>query len=134
MAISFLPPSSPTLNKSETFTASGSWTVPDGVTFAFVELVGGQGLRSGNPAPTGNVTVQAGDGGDTSAFGVTAVGGLGGRARHLQTNSPSARYGLTEDGRQGERVALFVDTTPGATETITIGAGGQGRVTISWVE
>jgi hypothetical protein len=126
-----------------TLTSGTSWTVPAGVTFVNVTLYGGGGGGSGggNNANNGNT------GGNTTFTGATtALGGLGGTkgGRDDDTNgqSANANTGLggqtayyTEsgsgqfiggDGFIGDIVRSTLSTTPGATISYAIGAGGTG--------
>jgi len=130
-----------TVKKVDRFTASGSWTVPTGVTYAVAHILGG----GGGIAMAAN---DAGDGGSSSvAFAsgtVTATGGskagiagsggnvIGNIAYAGQANSghgalgsagkaTSASAGRAEDGTY---IVAGAAVTPAASITITIGAGG----------
>jgi len=130
-----------TVKKVARFTASGSWTVPTGVTYAIAHIKGGGG-------GVGVENNGAGDGGSSSvAFAsgtVTATGGakagiagsggnvIGNIAYAGQANSghgafgtagkaTSAAAGRAEDGAH---IVAGAAVTPAASITITVGAGG----------
>jgi len=127
-----------------TLTSGTSWTVPAGVTYVNVTLYGGGGGGGG----TGNSgsSAQAGTGGTTTFTGATsATGGIGGKKfdRNLSdtginaaVNSGNAgigaMYATSQDnsqffgmiGEAGNFVSSTVSTTPGASITYAIGAGG----------
>lgn len=129
------------VKKVERFTASGTWTVPTGVTFAIAHIVGGGG---GVGASTGN----AGQGGSSSvAFSggtITATGGnpmaasgdggniTGGQVWAGQANSghgagaASGKTGASASGRAEDGMYVMAgDTvTPAASISVTVGAGG----------
>lgn len=110
------------------FKASGTWTVPAGVTYAIAHVRGGGG-GAGN----------AGDGGSGSASSVafvaatvTANGGnysrySADRERGAAANSGEGAAGYVANF--GSSGALIVDgssVTPGDSVTVTIGNGGSG--------
>jgi hypothetical protein len=133
------------------FTASGTWTVPAGVTYAIAHIRGGGGgisLRD-----RGTPTVAAGNGGTSSvAFAggtVSAAGGLA-NTSNIQCSGvgtvDNCQAGVTNSGQgamtpyqggdatTGGIGALFAQSggyvvagaavTPAASITITVGAGG----------
>ena len=119
--------------KVAAFTASGTWTVPAGVTYAVAHIrAGGGGIGTG-----------AGDGGTSSvAFSggtVSATGGskfddapTGTAARNIvgAPNSGLGAIGTDDDlaynlfGGNGAYIVAGGAVTPAASITITVGAGG----------
>jgi hypothetical protein len=123
--------------KVAAFTASGTWTVPTGVTYAIAHCRGGGG---------GTGTASSGDGGTSSvAFAGGTVSATGGGGKNTATNAAASQQPGTVNSGQG---ALFSYTdpggnagwagnafdgayivagdtvTPGASITVTVGAGG----------
>ena len=127
------------IKKVEAFTATGTWTVPAGVTYAIAHMLGGGG--GGGGASAGGAT----PGGDSSvAFAsgtVTAPGGQEGRetlnnglagADNQANNSgrgagPNALTG--QQGYDAQWVVAGAAVTPAASITVTVGAGGSGDST-----
>lgn len=129
------------VKKVDRFTASGSWTVPTGVTYAIAHIRGGGGGIGAN-------TANAGQGGSSSvAFAsgtVTATGGgpnaVAGDGSNVtgsvsvagQANSGhgagavSGKTGSSSSGRaeDGALIVAGAAVTPAASITITVGAGG----------
>jgi len=124
-----------TVKNVATFTASGTWTVPTGVTYATAYI------RAGG----GGVGASAGAGGNSSvAFAggtVTATGGAAATANATATtpygNAGPANSGngaWTKDdgstaaanlrGQDGANIVGAGTVTPAASITITVGAGG----------
>jgi hypothetical protein len=130
--------------KVERFTASGTWTVPTGVTYAVATILGGGG-GSGTSAGVG------GQGGTSSvAFAsgtVSATGGLG--AKNNSDATPFATAGQANSGQgatitttsfgsgsffatatgpgkaqNGTLITAGADVTPAASITVTVGDGG----------
>ena len=123
------------------FTASGSWTVPAGVTYAVAHITGGGGGIGAN-------TANAGQGGSSSvAFAsgtVTATGGgpnaVAGDGGNITGSVPvagqansghgagavSGKTGASSSGRaeDGAYIVAGADVTPAASITVTVGAGG----------
>lgn len=120
------------------FTATGTWTVPTGVTYAIAHIRGGGGgIGRG---------LDAGDGGDSSvAFAsgtVTATGGSAAQRNTNYMNNATAGKANSGDGAQGFTTAgndnaswwtkgasgtyivAGAAVTPAASITVTIGAGG----------
>lgn len=122
------------ITKVAKFTASGTWTVPTGVTYAIAHVLGGGGAG-------GELAGVGGTGGDSSvAFASGTVTGLG-AAGGLSTGATTSFSGLpgrVNSGRGGEgsRSADYskgsdaqwmvggADVTPGASISVTVGAGG----------
>ena len=122
--------------KIAAFTASGTWTVPAGVTYAIAHMVGGGGGVG--------FTTTAGAGGDSSvAFAsgtVTAGGGAKGNGSVALTAVSAAAnsghgangvYAVTSSGnnvyqqaQSGARIVAGAAVTPAASITVTVGAGG----------
>ena len=118
------------------FTASGTWTVPAGVTYAIAHITGGGG----------GVGTNAGTGGTSSvAFASGTVSATGGSAMAREITSTAAQryaglantgqggYGVENSGagqaftivgQQGAYIVHGAAVTPAASITITIGAGG----------
>lgn len=128
-----------------TLTSGTSYTVPSGVTYLNVTLYGGGGGGAGN----GNTGATGGTGGNTTFTGATtASGGPGGTngGRDNDTNGQSANAntgygGLTAifgessygqfvggNGFPGDIMRSTLTTTPGASISYAIGAGGTGGV------
>ena len=139
----------------QSFTASGTFTVPTGITKVKVSAIGGGGGGGGGGANGGN--------GGASSFGSSVIaGGGGGGGRGFDngiecTNNPTAANGASTNipyyysnfslvgyygsggtpggssgcgalgGAQGSNgVGYVTGLTPGASITITIGGGGAG--------
>ena len=136
------------IKKIAAFTASGTWTVPAGVTYAIAHIRGGGAGSGGRTSTTGIV---GGDGGSTSvAFAggtVSAAGGKGvmngsvstefatagtnAEANSGYAGSPIVRG--TQDIRPnppstslGAVIVAGAAVTPAASITVTVGAGGTG--------
>ena len=129
------------VKKVEAFTASGTWTVPAGVTYAIAHITGGGGGMAID-------ATDAGDGGSSSvAFAsgtVTASGGskaavagyssnvIGPVPYAAKANSGHGAYGVNGKinaaaaGRaeDGAIIVAGADVTPAATISVTVGAGG----------
>jgi hypothetical protein len=128
------------VNKVAAFTASGTWTVPAGVTYAIAHIRGGGG-------GIGISASGAGDGGSSSvAFAsgtVTANGGTkaGGAAVAMypgEASTPPANSGQgarnidggsgtfswTVIATDGAYIVAGANVTPAASITVTVGAGG----------
>jgi hypothetical protein len=132
------------------FTASGTWTVPAGVTYATAYIIGGGGGLS--LRDRGTPTVAAGAGGTSSvAFASGTVSALGGAANTSNVQASGGAIGTMVDGlaNTGQGALcnnIYGDTTTGGTGnliaqssayivagaavtagasiTITVGAGG----------
>lgn len=127
------------IKKVDRFTASGSWTVPAGVTYAVAHILGGGGGGGGG------ASYQNGSTGGTSsvAFASGTVSGLGGKGGQ-GTNSSRAEgaaigAGSANSGRGGpgcsgvsgdcngfdaQYIVAGAVVTPAASITVTVGAGG----------
>jgi hypothetical protein len=127
-----------------TLTSGTSWTVPTGVTYVNVTLYGGGGGAGG--VGNNGTGAQAGTGGTTTFTGATsATGGLGGKkfdrgvsdtginatvnsgqsgigAMYATNSDNSQFFGMI--GEAGNFISSIVNTTPGASITYAIGAGG----------
>lgn len=158
MALSVFPAASGGKTRYAVSLTSGtSWTVPAGVTYVNVTLIGGGG-GSGMATAQGVTVVQGGTGGTTTFTGATsAVGGGGGGSvsngfgsgsggygrggvaatansglgavgAQLHSNASSSGQPISEiyggDGQDGAVVTSTVNTTPGASISYAIGAGG----------
>jgi hypothetical protein len=118
------------------FTASGTWTVPAGVTYAIAHIRAGGG-GSGGGAGQGGTSSVAFAGGTVSATGGLATTGPDytgvGEPRAGQANSGqaatgnylSATYGIMQYwAHDGAYIVAGGAVTPAASITITVGAGG----------
>lgn len=142
------------IKKVDRFTASGTWTVPAGVTYAVAHIRGaGGGLEHGSSLattggsssvafPSGTITANGGLGICTGFSGgaiYTANGatnsGLGSRATALNGDKTT---GIS--GTDGALIVAGDTVTPGASYAVTIGApgtgahGGSGYVWIEYFE
>ena len=119
--------------KVERFTASGTWTVPAGVTYAVAHIRGGGG----------GVSTSAGAGGNSSvAFASGTVTADGGAAMtEICVNSATVRNAGAANsgngaisanstsvinifGQNGAEIVGGATVTPAASITVTVGAGG----------
>ncbi len=125
-----------------TFTTSGTWTVPAGVTYAVANILGGGGGAATSAAGTGGTssvafasgTVNAvGGGGCNYGFGTpggvagAANSGKGARASQLWTSAAYTLFGA-ENPQDGTFIVSGAAVTAGASITITVGSGGTGTV------
>ena len=121
------------------FTASGTWTVPAGVTYAIAYILGGGGGAGGASAGAGGTSSVAFAGGTVSAAGgpalnsgvtnaPTTVAGPAnsGRGAYYYTAGVGSFYGGVANAQIGDGVYIVAGATvtAGASITITIGAGG----------
>ena len=115
------------------FTASGTWTVPAGVTYAIAHIrAGGGGVSSG--AGAGGTSSVAFAGGTISATGGAAmtntVSSAAGSQNAGAANSGNGARGLDTGnsflcvGQNGAYVVAGGAVTPAASITVTVGAGG----------
>lgn len=130
------------VNKVAAFTASGTWTVPAGVTYAVAHIKAGGG-------GVGGTDVAGGAGGTSSvAFAsgtVSATGGVSGVATRNfgqlfvagTANSGQGAWGQNFRGadvgdsrvfraQDGAEIIAGATVTPAASITVTVGAGGTG--------
>jgi hypothetical protein len=128
-----------TTTNVDRFTASGTWTVPAGVTYAIAHIqAGGGGCSRGAQGGTGGTSSVAFAGGT-----VSASGGVGGYIYYHNTaiteQAGAANSGLgaiatgvgstandvnTYLGGNGAYITAGAAVTPAASITITVGAGG----------
>ena len=126
--------------KVERFTASGTWTVPAGVTYAVAYILAGGGstgtTTTGNIGGTSSVAFAAGT---VSATGGTK-GGQSTLASELQQSAGTANSGqggmtfanngsdagtaLQYRAQNGALITAGGAVTPAASITVTVGAGG----------
>lgn len=141
------------MTKIATFTSSGTWTVPAGVTYAIAHIRGGGGGVGWNSSPgaggnssvafaSGTVTANGGvawSGSYTGglvikgSFAATANSGKGANSYALQVQNAS---GTSTDtgagsmyGHDGAYIVAGADVTPAASITVTVGAGGAAGAT-----
>jgi hypothetical protein len=119
------------LNKSQVFTTSGTWTAPAGVTYAHVQLRGGNGTFAGFYFGQDYGSNNGADGGTTSAFSKNALGSLGSRSSRGVTNS--GYQGASAEGSPAN-MSFYNEVTPGTTYTITVGSGTGAFAVVSWAE
>lgn len=123
----------------EAFTASGTWTVPAGVTYAIAHIrAGGGGIGESSGAGTGGTSSVAFAGGTVSAtgagaFNVTAStidgrSAVAGAANSGKGAVLSFRNGATSYmgamASDGAYIVAGGAVTPAASITVTVGAGG----------
>lgn len=133
MAISFKGLSGGGLNKSQVFTTSGTWTAPAGVTYAHVQLRGGNGTHGALRFSSDNGTNSGTAGGVTSAFSVSAVGGVGGDSAGIGIGISTQAQQNSTTGTGPATISFFTNTTPGTNYTITVGSGTGAFAVVSWV-
>lgn len=118
-----------------TLTSGTSWTVPAGCLYVNARLIGGGGGSAASAA-----SPQGGSGGNTTFTGATtATGGTGGSGTSGQTTTatrkgeagimpyiPAGSGGPAVLAYSGDDIETYVTTTPGASISYTIGAGGVG--------
>lgn len=114
------------------FTASGTWTVPAGVTYAIAHIRGGGGGTSGGAGAGGTSSV-AFAGGTVSATGGNAMtkstsGGAANSSAGV-ANSGNGAHGIDTGAgaviaQDGAYVVAGNAVTPAASITVTVGAGG----------
>jgi len=127
-----------TSTKVATFTASGTWTVPTGVTYAIAYIRGAGGgagtATAGNGGSSsvafaGGTVTAAGGGGFSTAFNLSAVAVAGtansGNGASFQSALAGSYYTSVTNGAQsGALITAGGAVTAGASITITVGAGG----------
>jgi hypothetical protein len=119
------------------FTASGTWTVPAGVTYAIAHILAGGGGTGLANATAGGTSSVAFAGGTASATGGNPMNNgdlaLGTVSRAGQANSGVGAFasyttggGVTAVGSGGDGAYIVhgAAVTPAASITITVGAGG----------
>jgi hypothetical protein len=124
-----------------TFTATGTWTVPAGVTYAIAHIrAGGGGVGTAANGAGGNSSV-AFSGGTVTATGgaagfatgaVVVSGAAAGQANSGNgaifntVTSGTSQYSITSPGgaMNGAYIVAGAAVTPGASITVTVGAGG----------
>ena len=136
------------VKKVAKFTASGTWTVPTGVTYAIAHIRGGGGgvavgandagdggsssvaFASGTiPATGGTKAGIAGSGGNVIGdIGYAAQANSGHGAFGSAGKATSASAGRAEDGAL---IVAGADVTPAASITVTVGAGGSAGTSIA---
>ena len=120
------------------FTASGTWTVPAGVTYAIAHITGGgggTGLASSGAGGTSSVAFAGGTisatGGPAANHGLSdgfnaqagaANSGQGGR--HRTNDGVAAGTNFQVVGFNGATIVAGDAVTPAASITVTVGAGG----------
>jgi hypothetical protein len=127
--------------KIAAFTASGTWTVPTGVTYAIAHMMGGGGgVGAAATAGAGGASSVAFAGGTVSSNGgskglgvnntTSAINGEAGQANSGRgaNRAGSGNVGTTELGSEKGTDAQWVvaanSVTPAASITVTVGAGG----------
>jgi hypothetical protein len=120
------------------FTASGTWTVPAGVTYAIAHIrAGGGGIGSASSG-TGGTSSVAFAGGTVSATGglgsnlnINQTAGLAGVANSgkgaqivAEANFGMGNVAYYNTGQDGAYVVAGGAVTPAASITVTVGAGG----------
>jgi hypothetical protein len=118
------------------FTATGTWTVPAGVTYAIAHIRGGGGgVGSGTPG-TGGTSSVAFSGGTVSAVGgntlatnvapTASYAGATNSGNGARSNYSNNAYDNNFDtaGGNGAYIVAGAGVTPGASITVTVGAGG----------
>jgi hypothetical protein len=126
----------------EAFTASGTWTVPTGVTYAIAHMIGGGGGIGSASSGNGGASSVAFSGGTVSATGGNGVNianlNNNARATAAQANSgQGGRYfaqgdnvgidfqaGAAQMAFNGNQIVAADTVTPAASITVTVGAGG----------
>jgi hypothetical protein len=124
------------------FTASGTWTVPTGVTYAIAHMIGGGGGIGSASSGNGGASSVGFSGGTVSATGGNGVNianlTLEPRATAAQANSgQGGQYFARGDGVgvsgnvgggqlafNGNQIVAADTVTPAASITVTVGAGG----------
>jgi hypothetical protein len=118
------------------FTASGTWTVPAGVTYAIAHIrAGGGGVGSASSGAGGTSSVAfsggtisatggiANNGGTASGSFIAGVANSGQGAKGVG-NRPIGDEGYTLIAQDGAYIVAGGAVTPAASITVTVGAGG----------
>jgi hypothetical protein len=123
----------------EAFTASGTWTVPSGVTYAIAHIRAGGGGAGSASAGAGGTSSVAFAGGTISATGGAAYNASGGNLHTSYAGATNSGLGalyrsynnaVAADASQsanagaGAYVVAGDAVTPAASITVTVGAGG----------
>jgi len=115
------------------FTASGTWTVPAGVTYAIAHIrAGGGGVGSGGSpgqGGTSSVAFASGTVSATGGLGMTGPGAVGNAQAGAANSGYGASYSSTSSGfftkaQDGAHIVAGAAVTPASSITITVGAGG----------
>ena len=122
------------------FSASGSWTVPTGVTYAIAHIRGAGGGTGGSTAggtggtssvafASGTVSATGGNaGGQTASGGGTSYLSIAGVANSGEggwtSGSVSGVADKVSKGGNGAYIVAGAAVTPAASITVTVGAGG----------
>lgn len=124
-----------------TFTASGTWTVPAGVTYAVATIIGGGGGAGAASSGTGGTSSVAFASGTISAIGGTlqngatngtpinmvagvANSGQGATGLNIWDGGSGIRQLFIYQSRDGARITAGAAVTAGASITVTVGNGG----------
>jgi hypothetical protein len=131
-----------TIKKVDAFTASGTWTVPAGVTYAVAHIRAGGGGVGSASSGTGGTSSVAFAGGTVSATGglgqnltslLTSTGGVAGTANtgqgaavsgYWQSGATAYLSQSTNGPRDGALITAGGAVTAGASITVTVGSGG----------
>lgn len=120
------------------FTASGTWTVPAGVTYAIAHILGGGGGANASAVAAGNggtssvafsggtVSAAGGNGSSTGtalAFASSNRANNGGEGGEVAAQQGGG-YAFQVTGANGAYVVAGGAVTPGASIAVTVGAGG----------
>lgn len=111
----------------QTFTTSGTFTVPNNVTSILVHVRGGDGGTTSYSSSAG-VTYNGASGGATSVGALSAEGGLGGYYKSSSGSAGTYHGGPTN----GCSKTAWLDVSPGQELTVTIGSGTGARADIAW--
>lgn len=123
------------VKKIAAFTASGTWTVPAGVTYAIAHMLGGGGgigaSTTGGDAAASSVAFASGTvssaGGKKVPFtqgGFSAVEAGSANSGRPASMGYNGQYGITGDSGHAQWIVAGADVTPAASITVTVGAGG----------
>jgi hypothetical protein len=125
--------------KVEQFTASGTWTVPAGVTYAIAHIIGGGGgarhSAAGGTGGTSSVAFASGTVSATGGVGAyayyvnlandneagTANSGQGGIVTGVGSTADTVNTYIAQNGAE---IVAGAAVTPAASITVTVGAGG----------
>lgn len=124
-------------NAGEVFTTTESWTAPADVTSVYVTVRGGDGTSAnlnGNPGRSYGVS-NGTDGGDSSAFGITASGGTKGQnVASGYVDSNVVAWGQGYSAAEGGLKTFIASVVPGNSYTMTVGSGPNSYISIMYVE